>query len=289
MRSKPMLFLAGMFAGLLLCTAPALAQSDTATIKATTVYLRAEPTLLSERCVQVPAGVQVSILDSAGEWSKIQYEGRVGWIPASALLDAQPDAAPAETKEALPASQLLNPDNQQTVTGLQQLLQYLGYYQGEINGIYDETLREAVIDYQKADGRDETGQVDQETLNSMLLEKELLEDIVNTALAQLGVRYRYAHASPKSGFDCSGLIYYVYGQNGYKLNRTARGQLSDGVAVKRENIRPGDIIVFAGATHVGMYVGDNAYIHAPYTGEVVKIQTFTRKYSGIRRVVGGAP
>lgn len=287
MGKKTMIFLATLFTGFLLCVSPVLAQQDnTAVIKAATVYLRQEPSFVSERSVSISAGTQVYLLEEAGQWSRVNYNGRVGWIPDTALLKTGAEAI--EETETSPAA-LLKPDNQQAIIGLQELLQYLGYYQGEANGVYDAALQDAVKSYQKANAMEESGQADQETLNRMLLEQQLLEAIVNTALEQQGIPYHYANASPKNGFDCSGLTYYVYAQYGYKLNRTARGQLSDGVPVKPENIRPGDLIIFGNGNHVGMYVGNHEYIHAPYTGEVVKVQALTRKYIGIRRLVGGAP
>lgn len=94
------------------------------------------------------------------------------------------------------------------------------------------------------------------------------------AEAQLGVPYVYGGASP-SGFDCSGLVQYVYGQLGYGLTRTAVTQLSDGMIVSPENLVAGDLVFFAGTydagaitSHVGIYIGEGKFIHAANSGVI---------------------
>ncbi|MBR2499551.1 MAG: C40 family peptidase [Clostridia bacterium] len=90
----------------------------------------------------------------------------------------------------------------------------------------------------------------------------------------LGTPYRYGGTSP-SGFDCSGLVYYVYKELGYTLNRTADGMLANGTPVEKKDLIPGDIVMFkrpgnSYVHHVGIYVGDGMMIHSPQTGDVVK-------------------
>ena len=105
---------------------------------------------------------------------------------------------------------------------------------------------------------------------------------VEIAKQYLGIPYVYGGTSP-SGFDCSGLVYYVYKQLGYSLNRTAHGMLSNGVAVDKANLMPGDIVMFmrSGSSyvhHVGIYVGDGMMIHSPQTGDVIKYTSIVTGY-----------
>lgn len=96
--------------------------------------------------------------------------------------------------------------------------------------------------------------------------------IVNTAKKYLGVRYVYGGSSP-SGFDCSGLVQYVFRKNGISLSRTSASQSRQGKTVSRSELQPGDLLFFAKngrVHHVGIYAGNGQMIHAPHTGDVVR-------------------
>ena len=97
-------------------------------------------------------------------------------------------------------------------------------------------------------------------------EEKLGQDIANFALGFWGSNYKYGGESPETGFDCSGLIFYVYGQFGYKLERVAAAQAMQGIEVPKEEIRPGDVLCFfypgQKVSHMGLYVGYGCYIHA---------------------------
>ena len=93
---------------------------------------------------------------------------------------------------------------------------------------------------------------------------------VDLARAQVGAPYLYGGHTPK-GFDCSGLVYYVYGQEGVKLPRTAQAQMDTLPRVERQDLQPGDLVFFrsGGLVHVGIYIGDETFVHAPETGKPV--------------------
>jgi len=110
---------------------------------------------------------------------------------------------------------------------------------------------------------------------------------VAIAMQYLGTPYVWGGASP-GGFDCSGLVMYVYGQLGVSLPHNAAMQYGVGVAVPRSALEPGDLVFFDGLGHVGIYVGNGAFIHAPHTGDVVRVSSLSGYYSsafvGARRV-----
>jgi cell wall-associated NlpC family hydrolase len=116
--------------------------------------------------------------------------------------------------------------------------------------------------------------------------------VVGIAMRYLGTPYVYGGASP-SGFDCSGLVMYVYAQVGVSLAHYTGAQwsYSNSVSVPRNQLEPGDLVFFAGLGHVGIYVGNGQFIHAPHTGSVVRIDSlgsgwYASEYDGAKRILG---
>ena len=106
----------------------------------------------------------------------------------------------------------------------------------------------------------------------------------------IGVPYRYGGDSPGGGFDCSGLVRYVFGRFGVDLPHSSYADFGLGRYVGRAALRPGDLVFFDGVGHVGMYVGAGSFIHAPHSGTTVRISSmsdpwYSSRYDGARRVV----
>ncbi len=97
-------------------------------------------------------------------------------------------------------------------------------------------------------------------------------EVVDTAFAMLGRPYRYGGSAP-SGFDCSGLVQFSYRQAGLHVPRTARDQYERATPIPENRVQPGDLLFFSlgsrRVAHVGIYVGDGKFIHAPASGQRV--------------------
>jgi cell wall-associated NlpC family hydrolase len=114
-----------------------------------------------------------------------------------------------------------------------------------------------------------------------------------TALSLRGAPYRDGGVDPAKGFDCSGFVQYVYGQHGVDLPRQVRDQFRVGKTVDRDRLEPGDLVFFStvapGASHVGIMIGGDQFIHAPSERGVVRVESlgaqyWASRYVGARRV-----
>ena len=176
----------------------------------------------------------------------------------------------------------LNFGNRLTITG------YYGdwtavIYEGTPGYIYSQYVREGEYSIPVLP---ETPEWNESTDSS-----ELGQQIANYALQFVGYNYSWGGKDPSTGFDCSGLVYYVYGQFGYTLNRVAADQANNGVHV--DELQPGDILCFYSGSsyigHVGIYLGDGMFVHAQNSATGVVISSLdgyygTRGYEA-RRIV----
>lgn len=113
--------------------------------------------------------------------------------------------------------------------------------------------------------------------------------VVATALKYLGVPYLWGGESPETGFDCSGLVRYVYLKHGIELPHYSGYQFKYGKPVEKDELQPGDLVFFGKPIHhVGIYIGNGYFIHAPKTGDFVKITPLSSRsdYAGARRIIG---
>lgn len=115
------------------------------------------------------------------------------------------------------------------------------------------------------------------------------ERVVSFARHLMGVPYVWGGSSPRTGFDCSGFVRYVYGHFGISLAHSSFSDFLRGKHVGRWAMKPGDLVFFDGEGHVGIYVGHGRFIHAPHTGTVVRVSTmsgwYASRFDGARRLL----
>lgn len=120
------------------------------------------------------------------------------------------------------------------------------------------------------------------------------QEVLMNAFSLTGIKYKYGGKSPETGFDCSGFVRYVF-RNAANLTLppTARAISQIGKTVKKDELQPGDLVFFntlkSAFSHVGIYVGDNKFIHAPSTGKVVRVESmqdgyWARRFNGAQRL-----
>ncbi|NTZ09796.1 MULTISPECIES: C40 family peptidase [Burkholderia] len=124
-------------------------------------------------------------------------------------------------------------------------------------------------------------------------------DVVVGALNMIGVRYRWGGNSPDSGLDCSGFVRYVFQDTlGMSLPRRAEEMSRVGEKVSMSNLKPGDLVFFNTMrrtfSHVGIYIGDNKFVHSPSTGSTVRVDDldsgyWEKRFTGARRIESEFP
>ena len=191
------------------------------------------------------------------------------------------------------------------VSKLQNKLKEYGYYKDPVDGKFGANTLSAVVQFQMDAGLTADGIVGLSTWESLKNfrgassisrgrgNSRKAQILLSMARQYVGVPYVWAGRSP-SGFDCSGFIYYVFDQLGYGLPRMAGGQFEVGIPVSRNSLEPGDLVFFEtyepGPSHVGIYIGNDQFIHASSGAGHVTVtplnKTYYRdRYLGARRIL----
>ena len=132
-----------------------------------------------------------------------------------------------------------------------------------------------------ADDNKSQTQVNTETAQNSWQDKA--QEVLINALSLTGIQYKYGGNSPATGFDCSGFVRYVF-RNAANLSLppTARAIAQIGKSVKKDELQPGDLVFFntlkSAFSHVGIYLGDNKFIHAPSKGKAVQVESMQNSY-----------
>ena len=235
-------------------------------LKGDRVNLRAEPNTDARIIASLPRGRVANVLDRQGDWYKIQFAGgTIGWMSRDFLEPVSADTL-ARTAEGQALLQASVAPASASVTGPAAAAQNDAVLASNLSA-------EPVPD------------PDLGAVGNMLA----------TARSQMGVRYKWGGTS-RNGFDCSGFTTYVFAKHGINLPRTANAQSNVGRVVQRGALQPGDLVFFktstyARVTHVGIYIGNDQFIHASSGGGSVRINSlsenyYNQRYVGARRVLG---
>ena len=270
---------ARLTAGLLLVSAlvtPSLAATGTVNAGGSTLRMRAESNTGSTILKSLDHGTQVEVLTAVENgWYQIAHEGTTGYVSGDYLTVDAAEAA------ALPVEEL--PTYVRITTSALNVRSGPGTEYEKVGQLGMGTVAEAVATldgwYQLESGYI-SAEYAQEIDPSQMGQGQAIADF---ALPFVGYPYVYGGSSP-SGFDCSGFTSYVYKQFGYSINRTASAQLDNGYAVSMSELQPGDLVMFKKgstskrATHVGIYIGNNQFVHASTSSVGVIISSMSEAY-----------
>lgn len=259
----------------------------TGTVTSNCLNVRKEASFDSEVQDTVVRGTSVLIIDTPNnEWYQVYYNGSTGYMAAEYLAvnkTAQEEYGTINVKDG-------NVFLKAGASGSSAIIK-------KLNG--GATLRILGVDdnWYYVEYGEQLGYVRASAVDFSVAAQAYASSsgaIVTEAMNYLGVRYVYGGTSP-SGFDCSGLVYYIYSHYGYTVNRTAASLMGCGAEV--ESLIPGDMVFFANGGrgrvgHVGIYIGDNQFIHACSGSGRVQVSSldekyYARYYCGARRIVEG--
>ena len=285
---------------------PALAATGTVNTEGSSLRLRAEASTSGAVLKNLAHGTKVEVLsDLVDGWYHVSFNGVTGYVSGDYLTvtedSVQDTAVPAA---AAPAAQASEPAPEEKV--------YIKVAEGPLNirsgpgtdydrvgslsvGRMAEVLERLDGWYKIGSGYVSADYVTEVDAAAYEASYSKGQEIADYALQFKGYRYVHGGSSP-SGFDCSGFTSYVYKQFGYSLNRTCSGQLDNGTPVSMSELQPGDIVIFnkgnssKRATHVGLYIGNNQFIHASTAKVGVIISKlsdayYTTGFVGGRRIV----
>lgn len=268
--------------------------------------LRSEPSTASSVLARAARDEVVLVVEKAKEgWYEVDYGTVRGymsadWLRVSDSCDAPLGRGRVETDgsslnlRVAPGTDAPKVDSIPggTVVALSGMKD--GWFKVTYDGTEGYVSAEYILAVAGDDSREDAAAPAEKTAAVPAEDAELADRIVAYAKEFLGVPYVYGANGPNS-FDCSGYTKYVYEHFGYDLTRAAASQLSDGTAVDPEDIQVGDLILWRkygsskAATHVGIYIGDDQYIHASSSGSVrindMSYGSSVRYVVGVRRII----
>ena len=216
--------------------------------------MRSLPTTDSDLVAQITSGETVYIFGFNCGWYKVQYNGMIGYIRSDLVT----------------------------------LLEKPYINSGVAATIFDNSNNSN--DSNNSNNSDDSDSSDDDSTS---YSGGIGEQVAAYAQKFVGYPYVYGGNGPDS-FDCSGFVKYVYAQFGYNINRTATAQMSNGYSVSKSELIPGDLVFFyngGGIGHVGMYIGNNQFVHAANSRSGVVITSlssswYQERYAGARRIAG---
>ena len=280
------------FALVLVCSV-AMAATQPAQIVGTKVNIRTSPSTTASVITKL-SNSRVSIVDKSSGWYKISFNGKTGWVSSDYIkvisIKGTINANGVNFRESATTTGKII-DSLSKGTSVEVIDTHSGWHKVKIGSKvgYVATKFVSSTSSETKSSRSTTA----ETID--VSDDSVMGKLISFAKELVGVRYVYGGKSP-SGFDCSGFVGYVYKHFGISLNSSAASMYSNGAKVSKSNLSAGDILFFDASSrgkagsidHVGIYLGNNKFIHASTSNRQVIIQSLSAyqgTYIGARRVM----
>lgn len=285
---------------------PTLALTGTVDTGTSVLRMRAEASANGTILKKLANGTQVEVLNTLDSgWYQVSYQDTTGYVSSDYLKLNNEDGTPVEADPAAVPSAASQETGETEAAYVRVISGPLNIRSGpstdcdKVGKLYTGKIVE-ILGLQDGWYQIESGYINADYVAqadpSEVKESSKGQEIVDYALQFVGYPYVYGGSSPK-GFDCSGFTSYVYKHFGYSLNRSASGQLDNGKAVSMSQLQPGDLVIFKKsgtgskrASHVGLYIGNNQFVHASTSKVGVIISSlsssyYTTGFVGGRRIV----
>ena len=273
---------------------PASALAGTVKTDNSQLKMRDEASLEGKVVKRLNNGARIEVLEMLDGWYQVSFEDLTGYVSSEFIQLGEEE--PEETAPVALAAAPAEPVYVRVVSGPLNVRSGPSTDSDKVDKLYTGKVVETQ-GFQDGWYKIESGYISAEyVVQADPAQATLGQEIADYALQFLGCRYVYGGSSPK-GFDCSGFTSYVYRQFGYSLNRTASSQLDNGTPVAKEELQPGDLVMFKEsgsgskrASHVALYIGNGQIIHASTASVGVIISDlyssyYPRTYAGARRIV----
>ena len=305
---------------LAISTSVSAASEKTGVVTGTVVNFRKEPDLSAKVLLKLQKGTKVTVIDSRGDWYHVVYNDAYGWMHSDWL-----DVSEKSIATGIVTGTVVNVRSRPT-TSSAVIAQYRKNTKVEIfeksgnwyrvsigedrygwmsaDWVKETVSRGSQADRTVADNKDgnadkagdaqQTGDVPTGTEEPADGDAAQSEDkvdrqaLVEYAKKFLGVKYEWGEESPKTGFDCSGFVWYVYDKFGISITRQSSSQAQGGRKISKSELKPGDLVFFDtndkngklnDISHVGIYIGDGKFIHAStYEHKKIVIESLSSSY-----------
>lgn len=305
---------------LAISTSVSAASEKTGVVTGTVVNFRKEPDLSAKVLLKLQKGTKVTVIDSRGDWYHVVYNDAYGWMHSDWL-----DVSEKSIATGIVTGTVVNVRSRPTTSSAViakyrkntkvEIFEKSGnWYRVSIgedrygwmsaDWVKETVSRGSQADRTVADNKDgnadkagdaqQTGDVPPGTEEPADGDAAQSEDkvdrqaVVEYAKKFLGVKYEWGEESPKTGFDCSGFVWYVYDKFGISITRQSSSQAQGGRKISKSELKPGDLVFFDtndqngklnDISHVGIYIGDGKFIHAStYEHKKIVIESLSSSY-----------